>query len=206
MTRKHLVFGCIGLAILMSSIDFSILPVALPAMRQGLHTSLLLIGWTVTIYEFGQLLMLPLAGKLSEEYGRKRVVLLAVFLFTASSFLCGLAPNVYLLVACRFLQALGGGAIIPVCTGIVAELFPDKRAQAVGLFSSIFPIGGVVGPNIGGLLVDHLSWRFIFYVNVPLGVAVLILLWRLYAPPRQTRVRHRNDFAGEQPSSVCCCC
>jgi len=196
MTRKHLVFGCVGLAILMSSIDFSILPVALPAMRQGLHTSLLLIGWTVTIYEFGQLLMLPLAGKLSDDFGRKRVVLIAVFLFTTSSFLCGFAPNVYVLVACRFLQALGGGAIVPVCTGIVAELFPEKRAQAVGLFSSIFPIGGVVGPNLGGLLVDHLSWRYIFYVNVPIGLAVLLFLSYLYRPLNQQRVRHRADFAG----------
>lgn len=196
MTRKYLVFGSVALALLMSSIDFSILPVGLPAMRAGLHTSLLLIGWAVTIYEFGQLLVLPLAGKLADELGRKRVVLFAVFLFVTSSFLCGFAPNVYVLIIFRFLQALGGGAIVPSCTGIVADLFPEKRAQAIGLFSSIFPIGGVIGPNIGGVIVDHLSWRYIFYVNVPLGIAVLLLIWILYRPPQETVTRHSIDFLG----------
>jgi EmrB/QacA subfamily drug resistance transporter len=196
VTRKYLVFGSVALALLMSSIDFSILAVGLPAMQAGLHTSLLLIGWTITIYEFGQLLVFPLAGKLADELGRKPVVLAAVAIFTVSSFLCGLAPNVYVLILCRFVQALGGGAIVPSCTGIVAELFADKRAQAVGLFSSIFPIGGVIGPNIGGLIVDHLSWRFIFYVNVPLGIAVLALTWWLYQPARHMAIRHRPDWAG----------
>lgn len=196
MTRRYLIFGCVALALLMSSIDFAILPVGLPAMRVGLHTSLLLIGWAVTIYEFGQLLILPLAGKLADELGRKRVVLVAIFVFTTSSFLCGFAPNVYVLIVCRFLQALGGGAIVPACTGIVADIFAEKRAQAVGLFSSIFPIGGVIGPNIGGVIVDHLTWRYIFYVNVPLGVAVLTLIWLLYHPERETTKRHAIDFAG----------
>lgn len=180
----------------MSSIDFTVVAVGLPAIRVGLHTSLLLVGWTITIYEFGQLLVFPLAGKLSDELGRKRVFLASVVLFTVSSFLCGFAPNIYILVVCRFLQALGGGAFLPSCTGIAADLFPQKRAQAVGLFSSIFPIGGVIGPNIGGIVIDHLSWRYIFYLNVPLGVAVLLLTMALYRPQDQGREHSRIDFPG----------
>ena len=180
----------------MSSIDFTVVAVGLPAIRLGLHTSLLLVGWTVTIYEFGQLLVFPLAGKLSDELGRKRVFLVSVVLFTTSSFLCGFAPNIYVLIVCRFLQALGGGAFLPSCTGITADLFPEKRAQAVGLFSSIFPIGGVIGPNIGGIIIDHLSWRYIFYLNVPLGVLVLGLTLWLYRPQVEVVERRRIDFLG----------
>ncbi len=196
MTRKYLIFGSIGLALLMSSIDFTIVAVGLPAIQSGLHTSLLLVGWTVTIYEFGQLLVFPLAGKLSDELGRKKIFLLAVVLFTGSSFLCGFAPNIYVLIVCRFIQALGGGAFLPSCTGVAADLFPERRAQAVGLFSSIFPIGGVIGPNIGGLIIDHLSWRYIFYLNVPLGIGVLLLTMLLYRPEEQEVQRSPIDFLG----------
>jgi EmrB/QacA subfamily drug resistance transporter len=196
MDRKHLIFGVVSLALLMSSIDNTIVAVGLPAMQAGLHTTVLLIGWTITIYQLGQLLIMPLAGKLSDELGRKRVFLTAVTIFTASSFLCGFAPNVYLLVVFRLMQAVGGGAFLPSCTGIIADIFQDKRAQAIGLFSSIFPIGGIIGPNLGGVIIDHISWRFIFYVNVPLGLAVLVLTALLYRPGRQPSIRATIDFLG----------
>lgn len=196
MTRRYIIFGLVGLALLMGSIDNTIVAVGLPAMQAGLRTSLLLIGWTITVYQLGQLIVLPLAGKLSDELGRKRIFLAAIVIFTSASFLCGFAPNVYVLIACRFLQALGGGAFLPSCTGIVAELFEEHRAQAVGLFSSIFPIGGVIGPNIGGLIIDHLGWRYLFYINVPLGIAVIVLTWLLYHPAKEESRRRSVDFAG----------
>jgi EmrB/QacA subfamily drug resistance transporter len=196
MNRRYVLFALVALALLMSSIDSTIVAVALPAMRLGLHTSILLVGWTITAYQLGQLLVMPVAGKLSDELGRKRVFLVAVAVFTVASFLCGIAPNVYLVIAFRVLQAVGGGAFLPSCTGIVADTFPEKRGQAIGLFSSIFPIGGVIGPNLGGVLVDHLSWRFIFFVNVPIGIAVLALTWLLYRVPPAPAVRRRIDLAG----------
>src|SRR5262245_1349773 len=165
--RKYLIFGLVALALLMSSIDATIVAVGLPAMRESFGTSILLIGWTLTAYQLGQLIVLPLAGKLSDELGRKRVFLGAVAIFTTASFLCGIAPNVETLIVFRVLQALGGGAFLPSCTGIISDTFQEKRGQAIGLFSSIFPIGGVIGPNIGGVIIDTLSWRYIFYVNVP---------------------------------------
>jgi MFS family permease len=100
------------------------------------------------------------------------------------------------LIACRLLQAIGGGTILPSCTGIVADAFPAHRGRAIGLFSSIFPIGGILGPNIGGLVIDYLSWRFIFYVNVPISIAVLVLTWWLYHAPREKRARQSIDFLG----------
>lgn len=196
MGRKYVIFGLVALALLMSSIDSTIVAVALPAMRADLHTSIALAGWTITAYQLGTLLVMPLAGKLSDELGRKRVFLAAVALFTASSFLCGLAPNVYVLIVCRVLQAIGGGAVLPSCTGIVADTFAERRGQAIGLFSSIFPIGGIIGPNLGGVIVDTLSWRFVFYVNVPIGLAVLALTWLLYHPHQQRAVRTAIDVLG----------
>src|SRR5581483_3923551 len=109
---------------------------------------------------------------------------------------CGFAPNIETLIIFRLIQAIGGGAFLPSCTGIVADTFPERRGQAVGLFSSIFPIGGVIGPNLGGVIIDNLSWRYIFYVNVPIGIVVLVLAWWLYQQPAVESRRTRIDFVG----------
>ncbi|MGH2600424.1 MAG: DHA2 family efflux MFS transporter permease subunit [Dehalococcoidia bacterium] len=196
MQRKYVIFSLVAMALLMSSIDSTIVAVGLPAMRESLGTSILLIGWTLTAYQLGTLLVMPLAGKLSDELGRKRVFLASIAIFTVASLLCGLAPNVQILILCRALQAVGGGAFLPSCTGIIADTFAEKRGQAIGLFSSIFPIGGVIGPNIGGVIIDTFSWRFIFYVNVPIGIAVLLLTWWIYRPAEQPFRRPTLDFAG----------
>src|SRR5262249_5433291 len=100
------------------------------------------------------------------------------------------------LIVFRVLQALGGGAFLPSCTGIISDTFQEKRGQAIGLFSSIFPIGGVIGPNIGGVIIDTLSWRYIFYVNVPIGIAVFLLTLWIYHSPAEARLRTKLDFAG----------
>lgn len=196
LNRKHLIFGLVALALLMSSIDSTIVAVGLPAIRDSLGASILLAGWTITAYQLGQLIVMPLAGKLSDDLGRKRVFLGSVAIFTVASLLCGLAPNIYLLIAFRTLQAIGGGALLPSCTGIIADTYQEKRGQAIGLFSSIFPIGGIIGPNLGGLIVDTLSWRYIFYVNVPIGVAVIALTWWLYRAPQASPKRISLDFIG----------
>lgn len=169
-------FGLAALSILMFSIDATIVAVALPTMTIDLQTTLPWIGWTLTAYTLVQTIVMPLAGKLSENVGRMRVFLACVVLFTVGSLLCGLAPNVYWLILFRALQALGGGGFMPSATGIVAEQFPKERDRLVGLFASIFPIGGIIGPNLGGLLVEHVSWRAVFLVNVPIGVVVLLAL------------------------------
>src|SRR5205807_7702388 len=84
--------------------------------------------------------------------------------------LCGLAPNIYLLILFRVIQAIGGGAMLPAATGILVAEFPDNRDRMLGLFSSIFPLGGIIGPNLGGLIVQYASWREVFLVNVPIGI------------------------------------
>ena len=133
--------------------------------------------------------MLPLAGKLSETLGRKHVFLFCVGMFTLGSLLCGLAPNICLLIVFRALQAIGGGGLMPSAVGMVSDQFRERRAQAIGLFTSVFPIGGIIGPNLGGYILEHWSWREMFFVNVPLACWSSMLGARAAA---QGRARQRE--------------
>lgn len=167
-----------ALTLLMSSIDGTIVAVALPAFIRDLDANLVWAGWTLTAYALAQTVMLPLAGKLAEQFGQMRLCLVSVFLFTFGSLLSGLAPNIYVLIACRVLQAIGGGGFFPAATGIVAQQFPKTRSRMIGLFASIFPIGAILGPNIGGFIIEQVGWRQVFFINLPLGILVLAVLAR----------------------------
>ena len=184
--RRFLVFAIVSLALMMASIDQTIVATALPTLQRDLHTQVNWSSWTITIYALGQILVMPLAGKVGQQFGRKRIFLGAVILFTAASLCCGLAGNIYLLIALRGVQAIGGGAFMPSATGIVAQMFGRDRDRALGLFSSIFPIGGIIGPVLGGVFVTYWTWRGIFLVNVPIGL-VLLTLGGIFIPhsPRQ---------------------
>jgi EmrB/QacA subfamily drug resistance transporter len=172
--KAYLIFAIVGLALLMASIDSTIVAVGLPTLLVDLETNLALVGWTLTGYQFAQSVIMPITGKLSDEWGRKPLFLGAVGLFTLSSVAAGLAPNIYLLIIFRILQGIGGGTFLPSATGIISDAFGSRRAQAIGLFGSIFPIGGIIGPNIGGFILDNFSWRWIFFVNIPIGVLLLV--------------------------------
>lgn len=174
--RSIVIFVIVSLALLMASIDSTIVAVALPKMMAGLNTTLVWIGWVLTAYTLMQTIVMPMAGKLSDDFGRKPLFLGCVVLFTGSSLLCAIAPNVYLLIFFRVLQAMGGGAFLPSAAGIVSDVFaPRHRRTAIGLFTSVFPIGGIVGPNIGGWVIDHFGWRAIFSINVPIGIVLFAL-------------------------------
>ncbi len=173
--KQIAIFVVVSLALLMSSIDSTIVAVGLPNMMAGLHTNLVWIGWVLTAYSLMQTIIMPMAGKLSDDFGRKNLFLGCVVLFTGSSMLCAIAPNVYLLIVFRVLQAVGGGAFMPSAAGIVSDVFGAKnRGTAIGLFTSVFPIGGIIGPNLGGWVIDNFSWRAMFSVNVPIGVVLLV--------------------------------
>ena len=195
MPGRFVVFAIVSLALLMASVDQTIVATALPALQHDLHAQVNWSSWTITIYALGQILMMPLAGKLGDQFGRKRIFLGAVVLFTTASLCCGLAGNIYLLIVLRAGQALGGGAFMPSATGIVARLFGRDRDRAVGLFSSIFPIGGIAGPVLGGLFVTYWSWRGIFLVNVPIGVT-LVVLGLIFIPATARQPDQHLDLRG----------
>lgn len=193
--RRRLVFVVVSMALFMASVDQTIVATALGALQHDLHAAVNWSSWTITIYALGQIIAMPTAGAISDIYGRKKVFLGAIVLFTIASLCCGLAGNIYVLVALRAAQALGGGAFMPSATGIVSDLFGRDRDRAVGLFSSVFPIGGIVGPILGGIFVTYWSWRGIFLVNVPVGVA-LFGLAIAFVPGGGKKSARRLDLLG----------
>jgi EmrB/QacA subfamily drug resistance transporter len=193
--RRKLIFAIVSIGLFMASVDQTIVATALPAIEKELHSGINWSGWTISIYALGQVIAMPMAGKISDMYGRKKVFMVSAAVFTISSLCCGLAPNIVLLLAARFIQALGGGAFMPSATGIVSDHFGDQRDRAVGMFTSIFPIGGIVGPVLGGIFVSYWSWRGIFLVNVPIGI-VLIALTARFIPASATRPATRIDLRG----------
>lgn len=179
--NRVLVFGIIGLALLMMAVDGTIVATALDALQKGLDTTVNWAGWTITAYAFGFMVMLPISGKLSHRYGNRRVFIVSIIVFTIVSLLCGLVNDIYSLIILRILQAAGGAGFTPAATGIIVQHFGDARDRAVGLIGSIFPVGAMIGPIFGGMLITYWSWRSIFLVNVPAGIIVTLLVLR-YVP------------------------
>lgn len=185
--RPWVFFGLTALTILMVAIDSTIVAVALPTLVRDLDASLVSVAWTITAFGLAQTVMLPMSGKLAEQFGQMRIFVLCVTLFTVGSILCAAAPNISFLIAARVLQALGGGGLFPAATGLVALKFPKTRSRMIGLFASIFPMGGILGPNLGGFVIQEFGWRLTFLINVPLGILIIGLLARQALGPQATR-------------------
>jgi MFS family permease len=196
--RRVLVFTIVALALLMMSVDSTIVATALDSLREGLHTSINWVAWTITAYSFGFVLIVPVSGILSERYGRRKVFVASVVAFTIASLCCGLAGNIYVLIALRAIQAAGGAGFTPSATGIIVNHFGETRDRAVSLFGSIFQTGAMIGPIFGGLFVSYWSWRGIFFINVPIGAAVIVLALRFIPRdrPRAGPPLPRMDVTG----------
>ncbi len=193
--RRHFIFAIVSLALIMASVDQTIVATALPTIQHDLHSRINISSWTITIYSLGTIIAMPLAGAFSDQLGRKRLFMISAVVFTLASLACGVANSIYLLVPLRALQALGGGAFVPSATGIVSDQYGRERDRAIGMFTSIIPIGGVLGPVLGGLFVSYWSWRGIFLVNVPIGI-LLIVLGSCFIPGTAKRAGAPIDFAG----------
>lgn len=179
---KYLIFATIGLMLILVGISGTTVSVAFPVITSSLNASLVQAGWILSIYTLVNIVAMSLVGKVSDVFGRKSVFVICLLLYTVGSMLCAIAPNIQLLIFFRVIQAMGGGGQFPVATGIIAEAFPERRQQFIGLTSSIFPIGQIIGPNIGGWLVTAFGWRSIFWFNVPLGIVISVLSIFLIKP------------------------
>lgn len=186
--RRWLVFAVVGLALLMVSLDQTAVATALPAIQNDLGTTLAWSSWTITVFALGNILAMPIAGRLSDQFGRRTVFLVAITVFTLASLGAGMAGNISVLILVRVVQGMACGALMPAATGIVADHFGPDRDRAVGMFTSIFPIGAIIGPVVGGILVTYTGWRAIFLVNLPVGVLVTVLALVV--------VRHTRGEAG----------
>ena len=176
----------------------TIVNVALPAIRQSLHASLSGLQWSVDAYTLviGSLLMA--SGSTADRFGRRRVFQIGLVLFTLGSLLCSLAPSVTALVIFRCLQALGGSMLNPVALSIVSNTFTERqaRARAMGVWGAVFGISLALGPVLGGLLVTAVSWRAIFWINVPIGIAAIVLT-QLFVPESKAATARRFDPWGQ---------
>ncbi|MGW2511938.1 MFS transporter [Streptomyces scopuliridis] len=196
--RRMLVLAICCMSLLIVSLDNTVLNVALPSMQKELHASVAGLQWTIDAYTLVLASLLMLAGSTADRIGRRRVFQAGLVLFTLGSLLCSLAPNLESLVAFRMVQAVGGSMLNPVAMSIITNTFtaPRERARAIGVWGGVVGISMAAGPLIGGLLVDSVGWRSIFWINLPIGIAALILTWR-YVPESRAPKPRRPDPVGQ---------
>ena len=194
--QMNVIFATILLGMLLSALDQTIVSTALPTIVGDLggagHVS-----WVVTAYMLAETISTVLAGKFGDQFGRKRVFQLSVLIFIVGSFFCGLSQNMTTLIAFRAVQGIGGGGLAVTATALIGEVIPlRERGKYQGALGAVFGVTTVLGPLLGGLFTDHLSWRWAFYVNVPIAIVVILLAARTIPGVRVAGVKPTIDYLG----------
>ena len=170
---------------LLEIVDTTIVNVALTDMRGSLGATLTDVAWVITAYAIANVIVIPMTSWLSQQFGRKNYFAASIILFTVSSFLCGNADNIWELVVFRFIQGLGGGALLVTAQTIITESYPiAKRGMAQAIYGMGVIVGPTLGPPLGGYIVDHFSWPYIFYINIPLGIIATFLTITFVKSPK----------------------
>ncbi len=173
------------LCALLEIVDTTIVNVALNNMRGSLGATLTDIAWVITAYAIANVIVIPMTSWLSQQFGRRNYFAFSIIVFTVASFLCGNANNIWELVAFRFIQGLGGGALLVTAQTIITESYPAaKRGMAQAIYGMGVIVGPTLGPPLGGYIVDHFSWPFIFYINIPIGIVAAILTLMFVKSPK----------------------
>lgn len=173
------------LCALLEIVDTTIVNVALTNMRGSLGATLTDVAWVITAYAIANVIVIPMTSWLSQQFGRRNYFAVSIIIFTTASFLCGNATNIWELVAFRFIQGLGGGALLVTAQTIITESYPiAKRGMAQAIYGMGVIVGPTLGPPLGGYLVDHFSWPYIFYINIPLGIIATLLTLSFVRSPK----------------------
>ena len=196
--HRLLVLAICCMSLLIVSLDVTILNVALPSIQRDLHTSTSGLQWTIDAYTLVLAALLMLSGSTADRIGRKRVFMTGLTVFTAGSVLCSVAPSLTALVVFRMIQAVGGSMLNPVALSIITNTFTDprERARSIGVWGAVVGISMAGGPLIGGLLVQTVGWRSIFWINLPVGLTALLLTLR-YVPESRAPKGRRPDPVGQ---------
>ena len=180
---------------LLEIVDTTIVNVALNDMRGNLGATLSEVGWVITAYAIGNVIIVPMTSWLSQQFGRRNYFAASIILFTFCSFLCGNATGIWELVVFRFLQGIGGGALLVTSQTIITESYPrEKRGMAQAIYGLGVIIGPTLGPPLGGYIVDHASWPFIFYINIPIGIIATLLTLQFVRSPKYGEKSSRSDI------------
>jgi EmrB/QacA subfamily drug resistance transporter len=183
--RRKWTLGIVSVALFMAVLDNRVVSVALPTIHRDLHASIQSLEWTVNAYVLSYAVLLLTGAALGDRFGRKRMFIVGVAIFTAASAAAALAPNTGLLVAARAVQGSGAAIVTPLTLTLLAEAFPaEKRGMAIGVWSGVSGIAVAIGPLIGGAVVQGISWHWIFWINVPIGIAVIPLALRWLSESR----------------------
>jgi EmrB/QacA subfamily drug resistance transporter len=195
-TRKWFVMAAVATGVLLATIDASIVNVALPTLTKALDADLATVEWVVLAYLLTITTLMLSVGRLADMAGKKSLYLAGIIIFTIGSMLCGLSSTIYTLIGFRVLQAVGAAMTTALGTAIVTEAFPpSERGKALGISGGLVSVGIVLGPTLGGILIEHLSWHWIFFVNLPVGIAGALMV-SCYVPNFKPAGGQRFDFAG----------
>lgn len=195
MREKIIVLIAVMGGLFLAALDQTIVGTALPKILSEFN-ALEKLSWVVTAYLLASTVTVPLAGKLSDIYGRRKLLMTGIVVFVIGSMLSGIAQNIDQLIAFRAIQGIGGGILFANAFSIIGDLFvPAERGKWMGIFGAVFGLSSVVGPLLGGWLTDNYSWRWTFYINVPIGIAAFFMIAR-YLPTIVSKVKHSIDWLG----------
>ena len=195
-SRKWYVMAAVAMSIFLATIDGSIVNVALPTLVRDLNTDFATIQWVILSYLLTMTTLMLSIGRLGDMIGKKSIFTAGFVVFTAGSVLCGLAPNAYWLIAFRVVQAVGAAMTLALGAAIITEAFPgNERGRALGLIGTIVSLGVIIGPTIGGIIIEVISWHWIFFVNLPVGIVGTVMAWR-FLPNFKPLGRQRFDYWG----------
>lgn len=193
--HRPLVLVACMLSMFMAAVEVTIVATAMPTIIADLG-GFSLLGWVFAIYLLTQAITVPIYGRLADLYGCRKMFFIGTLLFLTGSVLCGFAPSLVWMIAFRALQGLGAGAITPVATTLIANIYgPHERAKAQGYLASVWGVSAIIGPLLGAFIVQHFHWSIVFWINLPIGVVAMIILAR-YLPPDAAKKNHALDLAG----------
>src|SRR3954451_6170561 len=194
-TNKPLVLASVMLAMFMGAIEATIVSTAMPAIVADLG-GFSLYSWVFSSYLLMNSVTVLIYGKLSDLFGRKPILIFGIIIFLVGSILCGMANSMTMLIIFRLIQGFGAGAVTPIATTIVGDIYSkEERANIQGYLSSVWGISAILGPALGGILVQYVSWRYIFWLNIPLGILAMIGIG-IFLHENIEKKKHEIDYAG----------